>query len=120
MPALRDQLKDIEENRDAFTALGVDAVVSLTHDPIEAVRQKVELEGITSPLLSDRDLSVSKTYGTTKYGMMGGSTNGHSFILVGPDGEIEWRADYGGEPKYTMYVPTDVLLADMEAGLDRG
>ena len=115
-----DQLKDIEGNREAFTALGIDEIVSVTHDPLDALRQKVELEGITSPVLSDGDLSVSKTYETNKYGMMGGSTNGHSFILVGPDGEIQWRADYGGDPKYTMYVPVDVLLADMEAGLDRG
>ena len=115
-----DQLKDIERNRDTFTALGVDAIVSVTHDPIDALRQKVELEGITSPVLSDRDLSVSKAYETHKYGMMGGSTNGHSFVLVGPDGEIQWRADYGGEPKYPMYLPVDVLLGDMEAGLDRG
>ena len=115
-----DQLKDIEGNREAFTALGVDAIVSVTHDPIDALRQKVELEGIRSPVLSDPDLSVSKKYETYKYGMMGGSTNGHSFILVGPDGEIQWRADYGGEPEYTMYLPVDVLLADMEAGLDRG
>ena len=115
-----DQLKDIEGNRQAFTALGVDAIVSMTHDPIDALRQKVELEGITSPVLSDPGLSVSKKYETYKYGMMGGSTNGHSFILIGPDGEIQWRADYGGEPKYTMYVPVDVLLADLEAGLNRG
>ena len=115
-----DQLKDIEGNREAFTALGIDEIVSVTHDPLDALRQKVELEGITSPVLSDGDLSVSKTYETNKYGMMGGSTNGHSFIVVGPDGQIEWRADYGGDPKYTMYVPVDVLLADMEAGLDRG
>ena len=115
-----DQLKDIEGNRDAFTALGVDEIVSVTHDPLDALRQKVELEGITSPVLSDGDMGISKTYETNKYGMMGGSTNGHSFIVVGPDGVIRWRADYGGEPKYSMYVPVDVLLADMEAGLNGG
>jgi len=29
---------------------------------------------------------------------------------------IVWRADYGGAPKYTMYVPMDTLLADLRAG----
>ncbi len=113
-----DQLNDIEARQDDFAALGIDSVVTITNDPLEALQQKRELEGITSPLLSDRDLAVSKTYDTQKYGMMGGSTNGHSFILVGPDGEIQWRADYGGEPKYTMYLPVDVLLADLRAGLE--
>lgn len=48
--------------------------------------------------------------------MMGASRNGHSFVLVGPDGKIQWRADYGGAPKYTMYVPADTILADLKAG----
>ena len=52
--------------------------------------------------------------------MMAGSTNGHTFIVVGPDGKIRWRADYGGAPDYTMYVPTPDLLADMRAGLEKG
>ncbi|MEK7295981.1 MAG: alkyl hydroperoxide reductase, partial [Actinomycetota bacterium] len=51
------------------------------------------------------------------YGMMGDSTNGHSFIVVGSDGTIRWRADYGGAPDYTMYVPVPSLLADLSAGL---
>jgi peroxiredoxin Q/BCP len=36
---------------------------------------------------------------------------------VGPDGEIRWRADYGGSPNYTMYVPVANLVADLRAGL---
>jgi len=49
--------------------------------------------------------------------MMGTSTYGHSFIVVGPDGGIRWRADYGGAPNYTMFVPVDALLDDLRAGL---
>ena len=48
---------------------------------------------------------------------MMGDRNGHSFILVGKDGRIRWRADYGGAPKYTMFVPDDRLLADLRAGM---
>jgi cytochrome c biogenesis protein CcdA len=39
-----------------------------------------------------------------------------SGIEVGPDGAIRWRADYGGAPKYTMFLPTTSLLADLKAG----
>ena len=113
-----DQLTDIEARMDDFAAAGVDRVVSVTTDPIDALKEKVELEGISSPVLSDRDLSVSRQYDTNSYGMMGGSHNGHSFILVGPDGQIRWRADYGGAPDYTMYLPVENLLADLRAGIN--
>jgi peroxiredoxin Q/BCP len=47
--------------------------------------------------------------------MMGTMRDGHSFVLVGPDGRIRWRADYGGAPKYTMFLPTEKMLADLTA-----
>lgn len=50
--------------------------------------------------------------------MMGDSRDGHSSILVSPDGTIRWRADYGGPPKYTMYLPTDSQLTDLRAGVE--
>lgn len=111
-----DQLRDVEQRWEDFAALGVDSIVSVTGDPLDALGQKVEIEGLETPLLSDRDLAVSQSYDANRYGMMGGSRNGHSFVLVGPDGEIQWRADYGGAPEYTMYLPVDTLLADLEAG----
>ena len=49
--------------------------------------------------------------------MMQGTSAGHSFILVGPDGTIRWRADYGGAPDYTMFVPTERMLADLAQDL---
>jgi hypothetical protein len=52
--------------------------------------------------------------------MMGKNYNGHSFIVVGPDGIIKWRADYGGSPNYTMYLPIANLISDMSKGLDEG
>lgn len=115
-----DQIVDMEANWDRFSALGIDRMVSITTDPLDLLEQKVNDEGIETPLLSDPDLAVSLTYTTNLYGMMGTSMNGHSFIVVGASGEILWRADYGGAPKYTMYVPTDRLLADMRGGLERG
>ncbi|MGT2467877.1 hypothetical protein ACVOMV_28040 (plasmid) [Mesorhizobium atlanticum] len=52
--------------------------------------------------------------------MMGDARNGHSFIVVGPDGRIKWRADYGGAPDYTMFVPAKNLVADLRRGLGKG
>lgn len=112
-----DQIKDIESNIEQFRALGVNAVVSITTDPIDALKQKAANERLSTPVLSDPDLSISRTYDTNSYGMMGRSRNGHTFILVGEDGRILWRADYGGAPKYHMYVPVSNLAADLRQGL---
>ena len=113
-----DQLKDIQSNISQFQALGIDQVVSITTDPLNALQQKVADEGITIPVLSDPSLAVSSAYTANAYGMMGASRDGHTFIVVGPDGLIKWRADYGGAPKYTMYVPVPNLVADMRAGVN--
>lgn len=111
-----DQMRDIQTNFSVYTALGIDKVVSITTNPIDKLRQKVAQDGITIPVLSDPDLTVSRAYAANKYGMMGDSSDGHSFILVGADGTIRWRADYGGSPDYTMYVPSAALVADLHAG----
>jgi peroxiredoxin len=112
-----DQLKDIERRWDEFEALGIDEVLSITTDRLSLLQQKVGYEGLTTPLLSDPDVAVSSAYNTNRYGMMGMGYNGHSFIVVGPDGTISWRADYGGPPRYTMYLPVSDLLNGMRRGL---
>lgn len=112
-----DQLKDIQSHINQFHALGIDQIVSITTDPLDTLQQKVTDEGISIPVLSDPRLVVSSAYTANGYGMMGGSRDGHTFIVVGPDGLIKWRADYGGAPNYTMYVPISNLVADMRAGL---
>ncbi len=112
-----DQMRDIETNRDKFAALGIDEFVTVTSNSLELISQKLAQDNIAGPVLADTDLAVSKTYDANSYGMMGGSTDGHTFILVNPDGVISWRADYGGEPDFTMFVPVPSLLADITAGL---
>jgi len=113
-----DQITDLEPRMGELRKLGVDQLVSITSDPVDAIEQKVVDEGIDIPVLSDEDLAVSRAYETNLYGMMGEAYNGHSFILVGPDGRIRWRADYGGDPNYFMYIPVPNLLADMREGMD--
>jgi peroxiredoxin len=112
-----DQLTDIQANLEKYRALGITRILSITTDPLDAIRQKVTDQRITIPVASDPDLAVSRAYQANQYGMMGTSRDGHSFIVVGPDGRIRWRADYGGAPNYTMYVPSEHLLADLRAGL---
>ncbi len=114
-----EQLTAIEANHGQLDELGIDKIVSITTDPLDLLEQKVADEKLSSPVLSDPDLAVSQAYETNLYGMMGASYNGHSFILIDENGVIRWRADYGGAPKYTMYVPMDRLVADIREGLSK-
>ena len=112
-----DQITEIEKHVGDFHALGVDSIVSITTDPVDVIAQKTKDMRLTTPVLSDPDLSVSKAYHANEYGMMGRNRDGHSFILVGPDGKIRWRADYGGAPDYTMFVPATNLVAEIRDGV---
>lgn len=112
-----DQLKDLDRASAQLTGLGISELVSVTSDPLRDLKQKASDEGLTTPVLSDPNLTASQAYSANQYGMMGSSRDGHSFVLVGPDGRIRWRADYGGAPNYTMYVPVTHLLADIRKGI---
>ena len=111
-----DQITGLEQSASQLRAAGIDQVLSVTTDPVGLLARKVRDMRLGTPVLSDPDLAVSRAYHANEYGMMGASRDGHTFVLVGPDGVIRWRADYGGAPKYTMYVPVDQLLADLKAG----
>ncbi|MDA8185887.1 MAG: peroxiredoxin family protein [Actinomycetota bacterium] len=111
------QLQAIQHDMAGFHHAGINEVVSITTDPLGALQQAASTYGTTIPVLSDPTLTVSHAYDANSYGMMGTSMDGHSFIVVGPNGRIEWRADYGGAPNYTMYVPVPTLLAQMRAGM---
>jgi peroxiredoxin Q/BCP len=111
------QLKAFQHDMVQFRQAGIDEIVSITTDPLGALVQKASDEGVTIAVLSDPDLSVSRRYDANQYGMMGATMDGHTMIVVGPTGQIEWRADYGGAPNYTMYVPDATLLAQMRAGM---
>lgn len=112
-----DQMTDIEERFGEFEALGVDEMVTIAVADLSLLRRKVSDESIGSTVLADPEVSLGPTYTANQYGMMGTSTYGHTFIVVGPDGTIRWRADYGGAPHHTMYVSPEALLEDLRQGL---
>ncbi len=112
-----DQIVAIQKDMPAFHALGIDTIVSITNGPYAQLLQKANDESLSAPVLADEAGAVCNQYGTLRYGMMMGMNPGHTFILVGTDGRIRWRADYGGPPKYTMYLPPDALLYDLKQGL---
>lgn len=117
-PPCLEQISDIETNWSQFEDLGIDKMVAISGDELGNLRQAAKDLELYTPLLSDPGVEQSTTWEANKYGMMGTTHNGHSFVVVGPEGEIAWRADYGGSPNYTMYVPVANPLADLRAGLN--
>ena len=111
------QIDDIQADLAKFNAVGIDEVVAISIDPTSAQLGRAQRDSISLPVLADSDLTVSGLYGTLGYGMMNGTRPGHTFILVGPDGKIRWRADYGGPPNFTMYVADDALLSELRRAL---
>jgi peroxiredoxin len=114
-----DQIRDLERQWPKLKALGIDQMVSVTGNTLGQLRTKAGDEGLRTPVLADPGLAQSRAWSADRYGMMGGSADGHSFVVVDPRGTIRFRADYGGAPNYTMYVPVPDLAADLKRGLAR-
>ena len=113
-----NQVADLEKDAKVFKdQFNVDQMLVITNDSVNLLAQKVQTDGYKLPVLSDQNKAVSIAYNALAYGMMNGSTPGHTFILVDSEGVIRWRADYGGAPKYAMYVPDTQILQDMKNDL---
>lgn len=94
----------------AFQALDVE-IVSIALDSAEEQQAAKNEYGITDvPLLVDADSEVSGAYDVLKWAIASGEP-GHTFILVGADGDVAWIKDYGAPDlaDRTMYVPVDEL-----------
>lgn len=109
------QMVDMDRNYLAFSAMGI-TVVSITTNSMSDMRAWAQNSGITRMMvLPDQSLQVDKEYTTLFAGSMhAGSAPGHTFILVGKDGNVLWRKDYGS---YTMYVPMNELIASVKSAL---
>lgn len=110
------QMVDIERNYSVFAQMGL-TVVSITTDSPSGLGTWAHNNQITRMMvLSDSSLRVDDQYGTigASVGSMHGGAAGHTFILVGKDGKILWREDYGTS---TMYVPMNQLIAAVKSAI---
>jgi peroxiredoxin len=109
------QMVDIDRNYSTFGGMGI-TVVSITTNSMSDMRTWAQNSGITKMMvLPDQSLQVDQEYATLYAGSMhAGSAPGHTFILVGKDGNVLWRKDYGS---YTMYVPMNELIASVKSAL---
>lgn len=94
-------------------AVGLEAqgirLVPVMVDPADRVAAEAMRFDIDTPILIDRDRSVSEAYGML--GVYGHADRpSHSFALVRSDGTVGWVKHYA-----TMFVPLEQLLAEMPA-----
>ena len=111
------QMVDIDKDYSAFKQMGL-TVVSITTDSPSSLGTWAHNNGISNMMvLSDSSFRVDTEYTTMGAGtgsMHPGMAPGHTFILVGKDGKILWREDYGTS---TMYVPMDQLISAVKSAL---
>jgi len=89
------------------------ALLKISVDPMEDLKQEADRLGIQTPMLSDEDLTVVKAYGLP---LTHGGEPGHIFVLVGKDGRVKWVKDYGApENGGLMYVEVDELRREVSS-----
>ena len=105
---------DLQGELGEFEALDV-RVVAITTDTLDELREAARENAISKvPVLSDSTGEVSKTYDVLGKGMHSDKP-GHTFVLIDPQGVIQWRRDYS-----EMYVPNEKVLGAVRAALADG
>ena len=113
------QIVDLE-NDPEFKAQNV-ALLSIAQDSLSDLSRGAQEYGIvTTPLLSDPNNEVAKSYDVLKWALETGEP-GHTFILIDQDGKIAWIKDYGApdNPDRTMYVPIEELTKAIQENLKK-
>jgi peroxiredoxin Q/BCP len=110
--ACLQQIKELDGVQAQLDTRGI-RLVSITPDSPDELRQAIDDYGITSPMISDGDRSMSSAFNTLGQGMHG-DTPGHAFALI-DGGRVLWYRDYWLPPSQTMFVEPSQLLADLPA-----
>lgn len=109
--ACLEQIQRIQGVGSALSRRGIQ-LISITPDPVGVLRQAASQYGITTPLIADTSLTMSRAFNTLGLGMHA-DTPGHAFVLI-DRGRVLWYRDYW-VTNQVMYVPPRTLLAQMPA-----
>ena len=87
-------------------------MVSISGDSSQQLFNDSQRLGLQSPLLSDPQGNTARTYGIP---LTFGGEPGHAFVLVGPDGIVEWAKDYADSSQgpVLMYVEVEKLYREV-------
>ena len=105
-----EQIQDLQQLGAELERRGIQ-LISITPDSPSDLRQAVAHYGITTPVISDSDRSMSDAFNTLGQGMHD-DTPGHAFALI-DKGKVLWYRDYWLAPYRMMYVQPKRLLAEI-------
>ena len=109
-----EQIRDIESVGEELEKRGV-ALVSITPDSEDTLREAIGQYEISTPMIADEDRDMSAAFDTLGQGMHA-DTPGHAFVLLDERGKVVWQRDYWLAPYRTMYVePEELLVALADA-----
>jgi peroxiredoxin len=110
------QMQGLDQLNSQFASMNL-VVASITTDGMGNLASWASTSGPKdSVVLSDQSLTVSRAYDMMTSSMHPGMVDGHSFVIVNPQGIVVWRKDY--YPDYnSMYVPNDQLLSDIKKAM---
>lgn len=104
------QVPELEKALSDFEKMNVE-VLSIALDPVEQQKQAAERLGVNKvPMLSYDKATTEVDYDLTRFSMGMGRRAGHTFVLVGTDGNIKWRKDYW--PKVGHMVEGGKMFVD--------
>lgn len=106
-----EQIRDIEEVSGELEKKGI-ALVSITPDAEDVLKEAVAQYEISTPMISDENRDMSTAFDTLGQGMHA-DTPGHAFVLLDERGKVVWQRDYWLAPYRAMYVKPSRLLADL-------
>lgn len=109
--ACLQQIKDIDDVKNQMQERHI-KLVSITPDSPAELKQAIGQYGISSPMISDEDRSMSSAFNTLGKGMHP-DTPGHAFVLIDGSGKVLWQRDYYLPPYRAMWVPPRQLLQDI-------
>ena len=105
-----EQIKGLERFGGELGKRGIQ-LISITPDTPGDLKQAISQYGITTPMISDDDRTMSEVFNTLGQGMHA-DTPGHAFALI-DKGMVLWYRDYWLPPARSMYVEPARLLADI-------
>lgn len=109
--ACLQQIRDIDDVAHEMAKRHI-RLVSITPDGTADLKQAIRQYGISSPMISDSDRSMSEAFNMLGKGMHP-DTPGHAFVLIDGRGKVLWQRDYYQAPYRTMYVNPARLLEDI-------
>jgi peroxiredoxin len=112
--ACLQQISDIDQVGNEMAKRHI-RLVSITPDTPGELKQAIGQYGITSPMISDTDRSMSEAFNALGKGMHA-DTPGHAFVLIDGRGRVLWQRDYYQPPYGLMYVKPARLLRDIPTG----